>query len=132
MDSQAKHIQRWQAEQAQQYSNKVFNDLWEEALKEEGIDGQAYSNLASQDPEYVKAELKKSMKTLVGNVKKGRNAKGQFVRQTQTPHGGNVPQTPNEYHAKVDHYKEVAKKRPLTDDEGIDVLDALFGGTDPL
>ena len=127
-----KAAQYLQKKEAQKYSNQIFNNLWNETLQEEGLDPQAYANLAGQDPEYVKAELKKSMKTLVGNVKKGRNAKGQFVRQTQTPHGGNVPQTPNEYHAKVDHYKEVAKKRPLTDDEGIDVLDALFGGTDPL
>jgi len=128
MDSQAKHIQRWQAEQAQQYSNKVFNDLWEEALKEEGIDGQAYSNLASQDPEYVKAELKKSMKTLVGNVKKGRNIRGQFVKQT--PQGREVQQ--QDSRATLDALKEKANKGPLTSEDEIAALDALFGTTEPL
>jgi len=134
MDAKSKHLQRWQAEQAKQYSDKVFNDLWNETLQEEGLDPQAYGNLASQDPEHVKAELKKSMKTLVGNVKKGRDNRGRFTKQPQTPHGGNVqePQTQKQYQDKLDQYREVSKKRALTDDEGMDVLDALFGGPAPL
>jgi hypothetical protein len=128
MDAKSKHLQRWQAEQAQKFSDKVFNDLWNETLNEEGLDLQTYGNLASQDPEHVKAELKKSMKSLIGNVKKGR--KGQFVKQ---PQGGQMPQPPTEQEAqsKLDHYREISKKRTLTDNESVDVLDALFGA-DPL
>jgi len=124
MDAQAKHLQRWQTEQAQQYSNKVFNDLWNETLQEEGLDPQTYGNLAAQDPEHVKASLKNSMKNLIGNVKKGRNAKGQFVKQPQQ----GVPQ---DSRATLDAMHEKSKKGPLSSEDELAVLDALFG-TDPL
>ena len=130
MDSQAKHLQRWQAEQAKHYSDKVFNDLWNETLQEEGLDPQAYGNLAAQDPEHVKIELKKSMKNLVSNVKKGRNIRGQFAKQPQTPQGREVQQ--QDSRATLDALKEKANKGPLTSEDEIAALDALFGTTEPL
>ena len=117
-----KAAQYLQKKEAQKYSNQIFNNLWNETLQEEGLDPQAYANLAGQDPEYVKAELKKSMKTLVGNVKKGRNIRGQFVKQT--PQGREVQQ--QDSRATLDAMREKAKKGPLSSSDEEAILDALF------
>jgi len=124
MDEQTKHFQRYQQEQAQQYSNKVFNDLWNETLKEEGLDPQTYGNLAAQDPEHVKASLKNSMKNLIGNVKKGRDSQGRFTKQQGQPQRVDS-------HAKLDELKEkVNKGGRITSSDEDAILEALF--PDPL
>lgn len=111
-----------------------FNTMWNETLKEEGIDQQAYAELYNADPQAAKVHLREAMRHVAKNVSRGRDSKGRYTKQqTQGTPGRSVQQRREQASPKsLDSFHETVKKRPLTHEEEISVIDALFDTDAPL
>ena len=121
-----------QQEEIQKYNDKMLNDLWQESLREEGLDPASYGNLAAQDPEHVRDLLKDNMKRLVTGVKKGRQRDprtGQFVKGSPAPRAGHTPQhrETSASSDRLDELREKSRTRHLTEDESIEAVEHLIG-----
>ena len=115
-------------QQQLQKEQQDFNSMWQQTLKEEGLDQQVYTELYNQDPAGVKGHLKEAMQHVARNVKKGRDSKGRFVKQTPQQTRSEIPQQqkPAEVEAKKLELRERATKRHTTDQDFEDILDVLF------
>jgi hypothetical protein len=100
-----------------------IGNAWNEALKEEGIDAQTYEQLYQSDPEHAKDLMRQGMKHLATGLKRGRDGKGRFTKQS--PQQGRQ-QSPDAQ--RLADIKEKAKTGTLTENEELDVISALFPG----
>jgi hypothetical protein len=96
-----------------------YNSLWNDVLKEERLDSQTYEQLFTADPESAKVVLKNAMKGVAKNLKRGK-----------APHP-ETRQLEKDPRATLDALHQKARKGPLSREDELDVLDAIFG-TEPL
>jgi hypothetical protein len=130
----ADEVRRQQAREVVEQQQKIqkeqqdFTTMWNETLKSEGLDQQTYAELYNQDPAMVKAHLKEAMQHVARNVKKGRDSRGRFTKQTPQQGRSEImqQQQPADVEAKMAEFKERSMKRHSTDDDIMDVLDVLF------
>ena len=121
-----------ESQQDMQKDQQDFSKMWNESLKEEGLDQQAYAELYNADPEGARAALKQSMTHVAKSVSRGRDNKGRFTKQqTQGTPGKNVQRRETAHHssepALADIKARVAKGENVSDDA---ILEAMF--PDPL
>lgn len=106
------------------HDSKMISDSWIETLKSEGLDPTTYGQLVSEDPELARTFLKEGMKHMVSGVKRG----GKGKKETQASgHKERPGQTVKLDKKFVEGVREKAKRGQMTDDDRIDVLDALIG-----
>jgi hypothetical protein len=106
-------------------TNQEVSSMWEETLKDEGLDSQAYIELLEHDPNLARDLMKTGMKHLASGIKRGRDVKtGQFVPGRSVQQRREQPQES----ARLDEIREKVKsggRLSSTDEE--DVIDAIFG-----
>jgi hypothetical protein len=98
------------------------NKMWHETLESEGLDLQTYTELYNQDPAFAKSLLKDSMKNVAKNIKRGKSSEGKAELQYQRATASNTT---------LEAIKEKSKRGPLSEQDELSVLDAIFGA-DPL
>lgn len=134
MDEQAKHYRRWQAEEAQKAAMADQQKIFNEALAEAGVDQQTFNELVAIDPQGTRQAFTEGIKEYVGKIVRRRDEKGRFVPgKPQPQHGRSVQRRREQAKPKsLDGFRETTKKRALTEDEEMDVIDALLGTDTPL
>jgi len=117
-----------QAQRQEQQTSEITKSAWIDALKEAGLDQEAYNRLFSEDPEGTQELIKESMRHVAKGVA-SRKGKGPQPK-TQTP--GRLPQRPAQEtderaNERLEKARETVNKRPLSHDEELDVLGAILG-----
>jgi hypothetical protein len=125
--------QREQVRDVVKQQKKAFKDqqeigtAWNDALKSEGLDPQTYEKLYNENPSLAKAAMTEGMQKLVKAVKTGGPGRdkttGQFVASELAPQG----RTP-ESQQRLDAIKQKAKGGVLTEQDELDVIEAMFPG----
>jgi hypothetical protein len=114
-----------QAQKNLAQDQKTIGDTWLEALKSEELDPAAYAELVNQDPELAKELLKAGMKNMVAGVKRGGKGKKESQSGGRKEAGGRTVKKADT--KLVESVWEKASKGRMTDDDRIDVIDALIG-----
>ncbi len=120
-----------QQKRGQEHNDNLTNHLWNEALKEAGLDPATYAAMAAQDPEGTLKSVKSGMVSLVNAVKKGRGQpQPQPQPQTGQPqsHQPAPPAPPVDNRAELERIRQKANTGPLTADDEDAIIDTLFGG----
>lgn len=97
MDSQSKHFQRYQTEQAQIQAKQQEANIFNDALKDAGLSQEQFNQLVAMDPEATQADFKQGVKEYVSKIARRRDKKGRFLPgkpQAQGQPSGPAPQRP--------------------------------------
>jgi len=136
MSSQMQHMKRYHQETAHQNAANDQAAIFNDALKEAGLDQTSFNQLVALNPEGTRESFVEHVKSYVGNVARKRDKKtGQFVPgKPQAQPQGHVPEvqprdlTEQDRANKMADLKARANKGESIDEE--DVISTLF--PDPL
>ena len=111
-----------QRQQKAAQENQAVGNMWQETLKEEGIDPQTYEQLYHSDPDLAKDLMRQGMQHLAKGIKRGRDAKGRFTK----PETQRVQKPQPDSQSNIAAVREKAKTGNLSYEDELSIIDSLF------